>query len=71
LKNLLFWHITQCKQSFACSLLHVDFLHGLPFNPEQGSDMFLCNVGWLSADYTALFLHNHRCNNLKSKKFKY
>jgi hypothetical protein len=51
----LFWHITQCKQSFASTLLHADFLLGLSFNPEHESDMLLCNVGWLSADYTALF----------------
>jgi hypothetical protein len=25
------------------------------FYPEDGSDMFLRNVGWLSTDYTALY----------------
>jgi hypothetical protein len=40
--------------------------------PEDGGDMFLRHVGWLSTDYTALYipeditLHNHRCENLKS-----
>jgi hypothetical protein len=46
------------------------FLAGLFSDPENGGDMFLRNVGWLSTDYTALyprrFLHNHRRENLKS-----
>jgi hypothetical protein len=32
---------------------HVGILLGL-FDPEDGGDMFLRIVGWLSADYTAL-----------------
>jgi hypothetical protein len=28
---------------------------GLIFDPEDGGDNFLRNVGWLSADYTALY----------------
>jgi hypothetical protein len=36
-------------------LLHADFLLGLVFNPEKGSDMFLRNVGWLSMYYTAFY----------------
>jgi hypothetical protein len=28
---------------------------GLFFYPEDGGDMFLRNVGWLSTDYTALY----------------
>jgi hypothetical protein len=28
---------------------------GLFFDPEDGSDMFIRNVGWLSTDYTALY----------------
>jgi hypothetical protein len=34
---------------------HTAFLHGLFFDPEGGSDIFLRNVCWLSADYTALY----------------
>jgi hypothetical protein len=37
------------------------FLLGLLFHPEDGSDMFLWNVGWLSMDYTAL--HPTRSNS--------
>jgi hypothetical protein len=31
------------------------FLHGLFFDPEEGGDMLLWNVGWTSKDYTALY----------------
>jgi hypothetical protein len=34
---------------------HVGFLHGLFFDPKDGGDIFLRNVGWLSTDYTALY----------------
>jgi hypothetical protein len=30
-------------------------LLGLSFDPEEGSGMFLQNVGWLSADYAELY----------------
>jgi hypothetical protein len=44
---------------------------GLFFDPEDGGDVFLRNVGWLSTDYTAyipedITLHDHRCENLRS-----
>jgi hypothetical protein len=42
---------------FAYCLLHVSFLLGLLFNPEDGGNMFW-NVGQLSTDNTAL---NHSC----------
>jgi hypothetical protein len=54
------------------TFFHTGFLLGLFFNPEDGGDMFLRNVGWLSTDYTARYipedrtLHEHRCENLKS-----
>jgi hypothetical protein len=40
------------------------------FDPEDGRDMFLRNVGFLSTDYTGYIpedrsLHNHRCENVK------
>jgi hypothetical protein len=34
---------------------HAGFLLTLFFDPEDGGDMFLINVGWLSTDYTALY----------------
>jgi hypothetical protein len=52
--------------------LHLQgFLLGLFFDPEDEGDMFLRNVGWLSTDYTALYLHNHRCENPKSYTLYY
>jgi hypothetical protein len=33
------------QSSFACCLLHAGFLLGLIFNPEDGGDMILRNVG--------------------------
>jgi hypothetical protein len=36
--------ITSLFQDFACYLHHDDFLLGLPFDPEDGSDIFLRNV---------------------------
>jgi hypothetical protein len=38
-------HKTSLKYSFSCWLLHAGFLLGLLFNPEDGGDMFLRNVG--------------------------
>jgi hypothetical protein len=53
-------------------MLHVGFLFGLLFNPEDGGrEMFLRNVGWLLTDCTHYIpedrsLRNHRCENFKS-----
>jgi hypothetical protein len=33
------------EKSYVCNLLHVGFLLGLFFEPEDGGDMFLQNVG--------------------------
>jgi hypothetical protein len=48
-------------------LFHAGFLRALLWNPEEGGDIFLGNVGWLSPDYTALYLNLHR-ENLRSNK---
>jgi hypothetical protein len=40
---------------FAFCLLHACFLLGLLLHPEDGGDVFLWNVGWLSTDCTALY----------------
>jgi hypothetical protein len=45
--------------SSACYLLHAGFLPGLLFNPDDGGDIFLLNVGWFLTAYTALL---NTCN---------
>jgi hypothetical protein len=47
------------------------FLAWLFFDPEDGGDMFLWNVGWLSTTTWRYIpedwsVHNHHCENLKS-----
>jgi hypothetical protein len=43
------------SQLSAC--FDADFLLDLFFGLEGGGGMFLRNIGWLSADYKALYLH--------------
>jgi hypothetical protein len=43
------------QTSSTCYLLHAGFLLGLFFDPKDGGNMFLRNVGRLSMDYTALY----------------
>jgi hypothetical protein len=50
---------------------HAGILLGLFFDTENGDDMFLRNISWLSVGCTTLYprkytLHNHRCGNLES-----
>jgi hypothetical protein len=35
--------------------IYPGFFLGLHFKPEDRSDMFLQNIGWLSPDYTVLY----------------
>jgi hypothetical protein len=59
-----FLHLHYRKLSFLqvdCSahyLFHAFFLLDLFFDPEDGNDMFLQNVGCLSTEYKALYLKN-------------
>jgi hypothetical protein len=48
----------------ACYFLHDGFLLGLFFDTEDGSDMFLRNVGLVTTDYMALYprRQNYTCN---------
>jgi hypothetical protein len=47
--------IPNMHSSSSCySMLRAGFLLGLLFSPDNGGDLFLRNVGWLSTDYMAL-----------------
>jgi hypothetical protein len=35
---------------------NADFLLGFSFDPEDGGGIFVRNIGWLSTDYTALYV---------------
>jgi hypothetical protein len=54
---LIFRHNTNPRKlaSSVCYLLHAGFMLGVLFDPEDGGDIFLRNVGRLSTDYTALY----------------
>jgi hypothetical protein len=49
----------------ACYLLHAGFLLGLCFDPEDGGDMFLWNVCWLSMDYAVLYTRRQNYSILR------
>jgi hypothetical protein len=40
----------------SCCIIHAGFSLHLFFKPEDGGDMFLRTIGWLSANYLALYL---------------
>jgi hypothetical protein len=42
-------------ESLLATFSHAGFLLDLFFDPKDGDDMFLRNVGWLLTDYTALY----------------
>jgi hypothetical protein len=60
--------LTAQATSMFATCFHADFLLGLFFDPEDGGDMFLRNLCWLSTVYTALYprWYNHRRKNFKS-----
>jgi hypothetical protein len=59
------WLFGRTFRSLTCCLLHVGFLVGLLFNRENGSEILLWNVGWLSTAYVTLYA-SHRRENLNS-----
>jgi hypothetical protein len=52
--GICYLHLQGWRVSKAWCLLHADFLLGSLFNPENGGNVFLQNVSWLSRDYKAL-----------------
>jgi hypothetical protein len=67
MKSSIFWDRKPCSllkvnrrfgktRRLACYLLHVGFSSGLFFDPEDGGDTFLRNVGWLSKYYLSVCL---------------
>jgi hypothetical protein len=57
--------------NFTACHLHAGFLLGLFFDPEDGGATLLRNIGWLSTDYTALYLRIQNSTIYKSfNKFK-
>jgi hypothetical protein len=47
--------IPRDRSGTARYLLHTSFIRNLYFDPEDGADMFIRNVSWLSMDYAALY----------------
>jgi hypothetical protein len=52
---LLGYNAVKSVESQLLACVHVGFLLSLFFDPENGGDIFLRNVGWLSTDFTALY----------------
>jgi hypothetical protein len=50
----MWWEIQLNTLQSLC--FHAGLVLSLLFDPEDGGEMFLRNVGWLSTDYTALYL---------------
>jgi hypothetical protein len=46
----------QRESRWPATCFHAGFLLGLFFDPADGGDMFLRNVGWHSTDYKALYI---------------
>jgi hypothetical protein len=45
LRSTIFQDITPCSRTLIVTCFHVGFFLGLFFDPEEGGDMFLRNVG--------------------------
>jgi hypothetical protein len=74
MKSAIFWGIMPCSPFEAeplATCFNAGFLLGIFFDPEDGGDIFLRNIGWLSMATLRYIpedsiLHNHCCENLKS-----
>jgi hypothetical protein len=80
MKSSTLWYITPCspvnvnqrqprkQYNVELCLLSAScwFLAWITLQPEDGGDMFLRNVAWLSPDYTALYLRKHDCLNIQT-----
>jgi hypothetical protein len=58
-------------QGLLVTCFHAGFLHGLIFDPEDGGDMALRNVGYFQRTTRCYIpkdstVHKYRCENLKS-----
>jgi hypothetical protein len=68
----IYKHCEDGKSGSACCQLHVDFLFGLLFGPEDGGNMFLRNFHRTTqlCIPEVKNLHGHRCENLKPTIFE-
>jgi hypothetical protein len=68
-------HEGSYKHSCACCFIQAAFLLSLLFDTDDGDNIFRRNVGWISADYTMLYIRiqnysqptSVRTSNLASK----
>jgi hypothetical protein len=44
-----------CEYDSACQMLYYDYLHSLPFDPDDGRSTFLRNIYELLPGYTVLY----------------
>jgi hypothetical protein len=49
------WRISPERNTIAYYLRHADFLLGLFYDREDGGDMFLRNIDWISKDFSSLY----------------
>jgi hypothetical protein len=54
MKSIIFWDVTPCSLlRWLATCLLAGSCWNFFFDPEDGGDMFLRNVGYISPDYTA------------------